>query len=75
MNKVRCERLKYNVEKQGAKSVYIMMTDARRLDDFFSFDQILLDAPCSGSGTLNVENPNLEKTFTKELIEKCKLLY
>ena len=70
MNKARCERLKYNVEKQGAKSVYTMLADARRLDDFFSFDQILLDAPCSGSGTLNVENPNLEKTFTKELIEK-----
>lgn len=47
MNKIRCDRLKYNIEKQGATSVYVMQEDARRVNDFFSFDQILLDAPCS----------------------------
>lgn len=47
MNNIRIEKLKYNIEKQGATSVYIMQTDSRRIDDFFSFDQILLDAPCS----------------------------
>ena len=47
MNKIRCERLKYNIEKQGATSVYIMQEDSRKINDFFSFDQILLDAPCS----------------------------
>lgn len=47
MNPIRLERLKYNIEKQGANSVYTMQTDSRRIDDFFSFDQILLDAPCS----------------------------
>lgn len=47
MNNIRLERLKYNIEKQGATSVYTMQTDSRRIDDFFSFDQILLDAPCS----------------------------
>lgn len=70
MNKIRCERLKYNIEKQGATSVYIMQEDSRRINDYFSFDQILLDAPCSGSGTLNINDANLEKTFTKKLIEK-----
>jgi len=70
MNKIRCERLKYNIEKQGATSVYVMNKDSRQIDDFFSFDQILLDAPCSGSGTLNVEDSKLEKTFTKDLIDK-----
>lgn len=47
INKIRAERLKYNIEKQGATSVYIMVTDARKLDDMFSFDKILLDAPCT----------------------------
>lgn len=47
MNNIRLERLKYNIEKQGANSVYTIQTDTRRIDDFFSFDQILLDAPCS----------------------------
>ena len=72
MNHIRTERLRYNIEKQGASSVYIMQKDARTIDDFFSFDSILLDSPCSGSGTLNVENPKLEKTFTTNLINKCK---
>lgn len=70
MNAIRLERLKYNIEKQGASSVYMMQVDSRKIDDFFSFDQILLDAPCSGSGTLSSEDSKLEKTFTKKLIDK-----
>ena len=46
-NKIRAEKLKYNIEKQGATSCYVMITDSRKLDNFFSFDRILLDAPCS----------------------------
>ena len=69
-NKIRAERLKYNVDKQGASCVFIMEKDARYIDDFFSFDQILLDAPCSGSGTLNINDINLKNVFTKKLIEK-----
>ena len=69
MNKIRAERLKYNIEKQGANA-YVMITDARNIDDFFSFNQILLDAPCSGSGTLEAEDKNLQKVFTKKLVDK-----
>ena len=67
MNKLRAERLKYNVEKQGATCVYVMVQDSRQIDDFFSFDNILLDSPCSGSGTLNA---NFENRFTMKLVEK-----
>lgn len=70
MNNIRIEKLKYNVQKQGASCVYIMQKDSRNIDDFFSFDQILLDSPCSGSGTLNLEDKNLEKYFTPKLVEK-----
>ena len=69
-NKIRADRLKYNLEKQGASRVSVMLKDARRLDDFFSFDKILLDAPCSGSGTINLNNINLEKNFTRELVDR-----
>ena len=69
-NKIRADRLKYNLEKQGASRVSVMLKDARKLDDFFSFDKILLDAPCSGSGTINLNDINLEKTFTKELMDR-----
>lgn len=70
MNAIRAERLKYNIEKQGASSVYVMVTDSRKIDDFFSLDRILLDAPCSGSGTLYSQDEKIEKTFTPKLIQK-----
>ena len=70
MNTIRAEKLKYNIEKQGASSVYVMVTNSRRIDDFFAFDRILLDAPCSGSGTLYSEGTKIEKTFTPKLIQK-----
>ncbi len=66
-NKIRAERLKYNIEKQGAR-VNTLVVDARKLDDFFSFDKILLDAPCSGSGTLDI----FSDKFNLELIERSK---
>ena len=69
-NKIRADRLKYNLDKQGATRVTVMVQDARKLDDFFSFDKILLDAPCSGSGTLYLEDKDIEKTFTMELVER-----
>lgn len=70
INRIRSKRLQYNLQKQGAMGVYVMVSDSREIDDFFSFDSILLDAPCSGSGTLHIMNPNLEKNFTMKLIEK-----
>lgn len=69
-NKIRAERLKYNVEKQGANRVNVLIEDARNLDSYFSFDKILLDAPCSGSGTFDIKNEKLERTFTEELINR-----
>lgn len=65
-NKIRADRLKYNLQKQGVGCVNVMLEDARKLSDFFSFDKILLDAPCSGSGTMSV----FDKSFSKELIER-----
>lgn len=70
INQVRSERLKYNLEKQGVTCSYVMVKDARRLDDLFSFDKILLDAPCSGSGTIYEQDEKLTKTFTQKLITK-----
>ena len=66
-NKIRADRLRYNLEKQGAKGVVVMQTDSRQLDDFFAFDRVLLDAPCSGSGTLSTQGCC---AFNKELLDR-----
>ena len=70
MNNIRIEKLKYNIDKQGATSVAIMQADSRNLSDYFAFDQILLDAPCSGSGTIDINNEKTYKNFTDVLVEK-----
>lgn len=70
MHAPRAQKLEHNLEKLGARNVTVLKTDARRLDEFFSFDRILLDAPCSGSGTLRTSDPKLFKRFTPKLVEK-----
>ena len=66
-NPIRADRLKYNLNKQGT-SATVLITDASKLDEFFRFDKILLDAPCSGSGTLSIHDNSLNH-FNKNLIK------
>ena len=69
-NKIRAERMQYNLEKQGASRVGVMMEDARRLDDLFSFHKILLDAPCSGSGTIALMEGEPQRRMTRDWLNK-----
>lgn len=68
-NKIRSERLKYNLSLQGATKTQVSLQDARKLDSFFRFDTILLDAPCSGSGTINLNNCRDLKSFSLDLVK------
>ncbi len=68
-NKIRLERLKYNLEKQGVTCCNCLNENALDLDSMFSFDTILLDAPCSGSGTINIEEIKTD-IFSKERLKK-----
>ena len=70
MSNPRADKLVHNLEKLGAANVNVMRTDARRLDEFFSFDQILLDAPCTGTGTLRAGDERAEKRMTRQLLAK-----
>ena len=70
MNKIRAKRLRYNVQRQGATRVTVMNIDSRNLDDLFSFDRILLDAPCSGSGTVQLGSPRSKGQFSREFLSR-----
>lgn len=69
-NNIRAERLRFNLERQGANKVNVMQQDARQLDDFFSFNKILLDAPCSGSGTILLHEGEQSRRMTQDWLKK-----
>lgn len=71
LNALRADKLQYNMDKQGVTNLQIMRVDARKLDEFFSFDQILLDAPCTGTGTVRAGDPKVEKRITPQLLSKA----
>lgn len=65
---IRFERLKYNLALQGATRVNAMKKDALALDDFLKFDKILLDAPCTGTGTITAGS---RVRFSSDYLKKC----
>ena len=67
-NKIRAEKLKHNMDLLNVKC-NILVTDSKKLDSFFRFDTILLDAPCSGSGTINLNNEKKLNNFSKLLVK------
>lgn len=68
----RAKRLRHNLSKLGCTTVTVMQTDSRHLDEFFSFDQILLDAPCTGSGTLRAYDAHAARATTPELARRVE---
>ncbi len=69
-NKIRAERLRFNLDRQGAGMVGLLVEDARQLDDLFSFQKILLDAPCSGSGTVLLREGEPPRRMTRDWLRK-----
>ena len=67
-DRIRCDRMRSNLKKLGCERVNILNMDARKLDDFLKFDRILLDAPCSGSGTLYLGEDEGKKPFSEKLV-------
>ena len=69
-NKIRAERLQFNLDRQGAKRVSVMCQDARQLSDLFKFDKVLLDAPCTGAGTILIAEGEPERRMTPDWVAK-----
>jgi 16S rRNA C967 or C1407 C5-methylase (RsmB/RsmF family) len=65
-DRIRCDRLRSNMRRLGCERVNVMNIDARKLDDLLRFDRILLDAPCSGSGTIQLVKDHA--AFSEKLV-------
>lgn len=70
-DKIRHEKLKYNLEKQGITIAKTFLMDSTRLDDSFAekFDKVLVDAPCSAEGRINVFDPRSYKFWSKKILK------
>lgn len=76
INTIRRERLRYNLQKQGASCVEVTDMDGKVLGDKFNekFDRVLLDAPCSGEGTFELKRHESYKGWSSKFIhENSKL--
>ena len=80
VDKIRFERLKYNINIQGAKIVNAINKRGEVLGSIYEneFDKVLLDTPCSGEGrfiaTSAVTYKNWSEKTVKDLVKLQKKL-
>lgn len=76
LDKLRFERLKYNIDKQGATIVESINYRGESLWKRYpeTFDKILLDAPCSGEGRFIGTSPETYKNWYLKDVSKCSSL-
>lgn len=74
LDKVRCERLKYNVDIQGASIVEVINERGEKLKNTYEnyFDKVLLDAPCSGEGRFLVGKPGTYRDWSIRSVTELK---
>jgi len=81
LDKIRCERLQYNVENQGANIVEVINGRGEKVGEKYIgyFDKVLLDTPCSGEGRFLLNKPITYKDWSakkvNQLAKKQKKLF
>ena len=70
LDMIRHERLKYNINKQHCTNISTYQIDSRKINLDVEFDAILLDAPCSGSGTIDLNDKRTYISFSERLVLK-----
>ncbi len=72
LDKIRCEKLKYNVEKQGAKIIEVINQRGEKIGENYpeQFDKVLLDTPCSGEGRFIVNNSATYKNWSIKTVNQ-----
>lgn len=76
LDKLRCERLKYNVDMQGAEIVKVINQRGEKLGNLYpnNFDKVLLDAPCSGEGRFLANDVKTYRNWSKKSVTQLAKL-
>ena len=72
LDKLGCQRPKYNVEMQGADIVEILNGRGEKIGEKYKeqFDKVLLDAPCSGEGRFSIYNVQSYKQWSVKTVNE-----
>lgn len=72
INALRAERLRFNINRQGAVIAEVRQGDGKRPDGAWEegFDAVLLDAPCSGMGLFSVFHPQTYRGWSLKQVQQ-----
>lgn len=76
LDSLRCERLKYNVDKLGARIVEVNNGRGEVLGKKYenTFDKVLLDAPCSGEGRFLATDARTYRSWSEKNVKELAKL-
>ena len=76
LDKIRCERLKYNIQKQGANIVDVLNQRGEKIGKEYAeeFDKVLLDAPCSGEGRFLANSAKTYRDWSPRTVKELSKL-
>lgn len=76
LDKIRCERLRYNLEAQGASIAVTINGRGESLYQNYTeyFDRVLLDTPCSGEGRFIATNPGTYRDWSVRTVNELNKL-
>jgi NOL1/NOP2/sun family putative RNA methylase len=72
IDKIRIEKLKYNIEMQGASIVEVKLGRGEKIGDVYPefFDRAMVDVPCSGEGRFLLNDARTYRHYNPESIRK-----
>lgn len=73
LDKIRCERLAYNLQKQGVTIAEVQNKRGEKIGEEKPefFDKVLLDAPCSGEGRFLANQVTTYKNWSIKTVSQC----
>ncbi len=70
-DKIRVEKLKFTLERQGVKIAKVVEGNGvfvgEKMPEYF--DKVLVDAPCSAEGRINISDPRSYKFWSKKVLK------